>query len=174
MAEIIHVAFRQLGGEAQAPPIAPPWFIPGTEAVWQRIAETERALRAVVRKVYESQFGVMAATKLQDAVPEGQRETLLRALRGRPQGADPLSIVDYLYLGQLAPLLFAPDVWQKVREGFGGKADVKQWLQSALNTIAPVRNEIAHIREGHQDRLMRATVACNDVLEILGTFNIKS
>ena len=32
-----------------------------------------------------------------------------RALRTRPAGSDPLSIVDYLYLAQLPPLLFASD-----------------------------------------------------------------
>jgi hypothetical protein len=51
MADIIRVAFRQLGGEQDAPPVMPPWFLPGAEAVWQRIAETERALRAAVRDV---------------------------------------------------------------------------------------------------------------------------
>ena len=43
MANIIRVAFRQLGGEADAPPLTPPWFLPGAETVWQRIVETERA-----------------------------------------------------------------------------------------------------------------------------------
>ena len=33
--------------------------------------------------------------------------------------------------------------------------------------IAPVRNEIAHIREVERDRLLRASVACADVLEML-------
>jgi hypothetical protein len=35
------------------------------------------------------------------------------------------------------------------------------------NQIAPVRNEIAHVREIDQDRLLRASVACADVLEML-------
>jgi hypothetical protein len=51
MADIIRVAFRQLGGEPDAAPLTPPWFLPGAEAVWQRIVETERALRGVVRAV---------------------------------------------------------------------------------------------------------------------------
>ena len=54
MADIIRVAFRQFGGEADAPPLTPPWFLPGSEAVWQRIVETERALRGVVREVYSA------------------------------------------------------------------------------------------------------------------------
>jgi len=37
----------------------------------------------------------------------------------------------------------------------------------AVNQIAPVRNEIAHVREVGRDRLLRASVACADVLEIL-------
>ena len=57
MADVIRVAFRQLGGESDAPPHTPPWFMPGAEVVWQRIAETERALRAVVRHVYSLRFG---------------------------------------------------------------------------------------------------------------------
>jgi hypothetical protein len=33
--------------------------------------------------------------------------------------------------------------------------------------IVPVRNEIAHVREVGRDRLLRASVACADVLEML-------
>ena len=61
MADLTRVAFRQLGGEADAPPLAPPWFLPGAEAVWRRIAETERALRALVREAYATKFGDAAA-----------------------------------------------------------------------------------------------------------------
>jgi hypothetical protein len=107
MADIIRVAFRQLGGEPDAAPLTPPWFLPGAEAVWQRIVETERALRGVVRDVYSERFGETAAQKIEEALPEREREILTRALRARPAGAEPLSVVDYLYLGQIPPLLFA-------------------------------------------------------------------
>ena len=167
MADIIRVAFRQLGGEPDAPPLTPPWFLPGAEAVWQRIVETERALRGVVREVYAARFGEAAAQRIEEALPERERETLARALRARPAGSEPLSIVDYLYLGQLPPLLFAMDVWQDARHRFGGAPDAKQRLQSAVGQIAPVRNEIAHVREVDRDRLLRASVACTDVLEML-------
>ncbi|MBA3513665.1 MAG: hypothetical protein H0T77_04725 [Pyrinomonadaceae bacterium] len=118
MADIIRVAFRQLGGEADAQPLTPPWFIPGSEAVWQRIAETERALRGVVREVYAKRFGNHAAQKIEDSLPEREAESLARALRARSAAAEALSIVDYLYLGQLPNLLFAPDVWQEARTYF--------------------------------------------------------
>ncbi len=167
MAEITRVAFRQLGGEPDSPPLTPPWFLPGAEAVWQRIVETERALRGVVREVYAARFGEAAARRIEEALPERERETLLRAVRARPVGSEPLSIVDYLYLGQIPPLLFATDAWQDARHRFGGAPDGKQRLQSAVGQIAPVRNEIAHVREVDRDRLLRATVACGDVLEML-------
>jgi hypothetical protein len=64
MADIIRVAFRQLGGEPDAPPLTPPWFLPGSEAVWQRIAETERALRNLVREVYAKRFSETAARRI--------------------------------------------------------------------------------------------------------------
>ena len=167
MADIIRVAFRQLGGEPDAPPLTPPWFLPGAEAVWQRIVETERALRGVVREVYAARFGEAAARRIEEALPERERETLARALRARPAGSEPLSIVDYLYLGQLPPLLFAADAWQDARRRLGDAPDAKQRLQSAVGQIAPVRNEIAHVREVDRDRLLRASVACTDVLEML-------
>ena len=167
MADIIRVAFRQLGGEPNSPPLTPPWFLPGAEAVWQRIVETERALRALVREVYSERFRDAAARKIEDALSERERETLSRALRARPAGADPLSIVDYLYLGQLPPLLFANDVWQEARQRLGGASDGKQRLQSAVMAITPVRNEIAHVREIERDRLLRASVACGDILQML-------
>jgi hypothetical protein len=167
MAELIRVAFRQLGGEAGAPPLAPPWFLPGAEAVWQRIADTERGLRALVREVYASRFGDTAATTIQAKLPERDRESLMRALRARPPGSDPLTVVDYLYLGQLPPLLFANDVWQEVRSRLQDEADAKQRLQGAVGQIAPVRNEIAHVREVASDRLLKATVACDDIQALL-------
>lgn len=167
MADIIRVAFRQLGGEEDAPPLTPPWFLPGTEEVWRRIAETERALRAVVRDVYSTRFGDSAAARIEAAVPERERQTLARNLARRPAGAEPLSIVDYLYLGQLPPILFAQDVQQEARNRFIGAQDPKQRLLAAVDQIAPVRNEIAHVREIDRDRLLRATVACGDVLEML-------
>jgi hypothetical protein len=167
MADIIRVAFRQLGGEADQPPLTPPWFLPGAETVWRRITETERALRAVVREVYTTRFAESAASRIEEGLPENAREALGRALRARPLGSDPLTIVDYLYLGQIVALLFSPDVWETVRQRLGGVSDMKQRLQSAVNQIAPVRNEIAHIREVEQSRLLRATLACTDVLELL-------
>lgn len=167
MAEIIRVAFRKLGGEADAQPLNPPWFLPGAETVWQRIVETERALRGVVREVYAAAFGETAAQRIEGALAERERESLGYALRTRPAGAEPLSIVDYLYLAQLPPLLFAADAWQEARHRFGGAPDAKQRLQSAIGQIAPVRNEIAHVREVEQDRLLRASLACGDVLEML-------
>src|SRR5262249_46384782 len=74
MADISRVACRQLGGEPDAPPLTPPWFLPGAEGVWQRIAETERALRAVVREVYLAHFREAAARKIEEALPLRERE----------------------------------------------------------------------------------------------------
>jgi hypothetical protein len=167
MADIIRVAFRQLGGEADAPPLTPPWFLPGAEIVWQRIVETERALRGIVREVYAALFAEAAARRIEESVPERERESFARALRARPAGAEALSVVDYLYLGQLPSLLFAADIWQEARRHFSGAQDAKQRLQAAVSQIAPVRNEIAHVREVERDRLLRASVACADVLEML-------
>ena len=82
MADIIRVAFRQLGGEQDAPPVTPPWFLPGAETVWQRIAETERASAWRVREVYAALFGDSAAGRIEDAVPDGERQTLARNLAG--------------------------------------------------------------------------------------------
>ena len=167
MADIIRVAFRQLGGEQDAPPVTPPWFLPGAETVWQRIGETERALRTAVREVYVLRFGDSAAARIEAAVPEGDRQTFARNLARRPAGSEPLSVVDYLYLGQLTPILFALDVQQEARSRFSGAQDPKQRLLAAVGQIAPVRNEIAHVREIDPDRLLRASVACADVLDTL-------
>jgi hypothetical protein len=167
MADIIRVAFRQLGGEADTQPLAPPWFLPGSEAVWQHIAESERAIRSVVREVYAKRFGDRAAQKIEEALPEPERESLARALRARPAAAEALSVVDYLYLGQLPNLLFAQDVWQEARAHFREPQDAKHRLQTAVSQIAPVRNEIAHVREVDRDRLLRADLACSDVIEML-------
>ncbi len=167
MADLIRVAFRQLGGEASAPPLTPPWFLPGAESTWHRIVETERGLRRVVREVYTTRFAEAAARRIEEALPESARESLSRALRARPAGSDPLTVVDFLYLAQLPPLLFHSDVQQESRRRFGGASDAKQRLLAAITVIAPIRNEIAHVREIASDRLLRASAACVDVLEML-------
>lgn len=167
MAELTRAGFRQLGGEADETPIAPPWFVAGAEVVWQRIVQVERALRDVVRDVYVALYGDAAAEKIEKALPEQDRQNLAHSLRARPDGASALSIVDYLYLATLPNLLFLPEVWQEARTRFGGDKDSKGRLQVAIQQIAPVRNEIAHVREVAPDRLMRVSVACNDVLAMI-------
>jgi hypothetical protein len=92
MAGIIRVALRQLGGEPDSPPLMRPWLLPGADAVWQRIVETERVLRGVVREVYAARFGETAAPRIEEALPERERETLARGLRARPAGSEPLSL----------------------------------------------------------------------------------
>ena len=82
-------------------------------------------------------------------------------------GRSPVEYVPRVYLGQIPPLLFATDVWQEARHRLGGAPDGKQRLQSAIGQIAPVRNEIAHVREVDRDRLLRASIACADVLNML-------
>ena len=96
-----------------------------------------------------------------------ERGSLARALRARPATADPLTVVDYLYIAQLPSLLFANEVWQQARTRLGGAQDAKTKLQVAIGQIAPVRNEIAHVREVPQERLQRASLACGDVLQML-------
>jgi hypothetical protein len=167
MADLIRVAFRQLGGEAEGPPISPPWFPSGAESVWQRITEVERVLRGIVRQAYIRRFGERAAQNIEQGLSEAERTTLSRALRARPADADPISIVDYLYLSQLPALLFKSDVWSDVRQQFRDAQEVKQRIQAALKQIIPVRNEIAHVREVPPDRLLRAAAACSEMLEIV-------
>jgi hypothetical protein len=167
MADLIRVAFRQLGGESDATPLTPPWFTPGAEDLWTSIGDAERALRRVLRHVYTKKFGEMAAQKLEQTLPEREREALMRALRARPSGLEPLSVVDYLYLGQIPQLLFSEQTQQLAREALGEASDFKQKLNSAISQIAPVRNEIAHIREVSPDRLLRAKVACSDIMSMV-------
>jgi hypothetical protein len=116
---------------------------------------------------YTARFGNAAATRIESALSERERETLARSLRARPEGSEPLSIVDYLYLAQLLSLLFTADTQQEARLRFGGASDVKQRLISATEQIAPVRNEIAHVREVDRDRLLCASVACAHVLKMV-------
>lgn len=168
MAEIIRVAFRQLGGEPTAAPLTPPWFMPGAELVWDRIGQVERSLRAVVREVYAARFGESAAARIEAAVPEKERDQLARNLARRPAGTEPLSIVDYLYLGQLPGVLFSDAVQQDVRARLVGN-EPKKRISDAIAQIAPVRNEIAHVREVPSDRLLRAAAACAEILEAVNT-----
>jgi hypothetical protein len=168
MAEIIRIAYRKLGGEMEAPPLTPPWFLPGAEAVWRQIAETELGLRGLVKEVYALQFGNNVRESIEASLGATEREQLSRASRNMPSASDPLNIVDYLYLGQLAPLLFKQGVWQEVRQRLGNDADLKGKLQTAINHIVPVRNEIAHVREIALEKLQRASLACADIRAMLG------
>lgn len=167
MAEIVRVAFRKLGGEAEAQAVTPPWFLPGSEAVWQRLASTERALRAAIREVYSTTHRDLAALRITETLSEPERQSLERALRHRPAGADPLSVVDYLTLGQLPNVLFAASVWPAVQQRYGWSKESRQKLRSTLDQLIPVRNAIAHVREVEQNALLRATVAAEDIATML-------
>jgi len=168
MAEIIRVAFRQLGGESDSAPLTPPWFLPGAEMVWKKIGEVERALRNIIRDVYAAHFGESAAARIEASIPEKEREQLARNLARRPAGTDPLSIVDYLYLGQLPGVLFSDAVQQDVRTRLAGDQPKKR-INDAIAQIAPVRNEIAHVREVPSDRLLRAAAACAEISDAVNT-----
>lgn len=168
MADIIRVAYRKLGGEADSAPLAPPWFLPGAELVWKRIVETERSLRAVIRDIYAKKFGANAAQRIEDSIPAADRPALTKALRKRPSGADPLSVIDYLYLGQLPALIFSNDAWPEAQKRLKVGHDGKQQLETAVQQIASVRNEIAHVREVSTAQLQKTGVACNDLLEMIG------
>ena len=136
--------------------------------VWQSIANSERGLRNLVRAVYSERFGNAARERIEAGLGEREREALVRALRSLPVGSDPLRVVDYLYLAQLPVLLVREDVWPTVRPKLRGDGDVKAKLRAAIEQIMPVRNEIAHVREVSSDRLQRASVACADVLSMIG------
>lgn len=120
-----------------------------------------------MRAVYSARFQGKAAERIEAALSEQERLGLTRSLRSRPAGADALSVVDYLYLGQLVSLLFSGDVQQETRTRLGSHTDIKQRLAAGVTEIAPVRNEIAHVREVAPDRLMKASVACGEVLALL-------
>jgi hypothetical protein len=165
MADLIRVAFRQLGGEEEAPPLTPPWFLPGSEVIWQRISETERALRKVVREVYSTAFATAAAAKIAEVLPERDRRDVNHRT---PAGADPLACVDYLYLRHLPMLLFSATAWPTARAQLGGSDGVRDMLKGALERINRVRNDIAHSREVAPDELQRTSVACSDVLAAIG------
>ena len=168
MAHIIRAAYGALGGEAEGAAVTPPWFMPGADIVWSQIAAAERALRAVVREIYGMKYGAGAAARIEKALPDHEREALARALRSQQPGAEPLSLVDYLYLKQLPTLLIANDVWADAKVRLGNAADVKQRLLSTVDIIAPTRNEIAHVREVSAERLKKVSVACDDVLALTG------
>jgi hypothetical protein len=76
-------------------------------------------------------------------------------------------VIDYLYLGQLPALVFASDVWADAKKHLSVGADGKQSLQTAVQQIASVRNEIAHVREVSTTQLQKASTACNDVHAML-------
>jgi hypothetical protein len=52
-------------------------FLPGAEAVWQRIGETERVLRALVRDVYVTKFGDAAAPTIEAKLPENTNTSVM-------------------------------------------------------------------------------------------------
>ena len=121
----------------------------GVQCAARRAVQRERGLEITRQPALSP--GVLASTEV-------------RFPLGTPLSSRCPSIVDYLYLAQLPRLLFANDTQQEARSRLGGVKDAKQMLLIAIEQIAPVRNEIAHVREVSQDRLMKASVACGDVL----------
>ena len=52
------------------------------------------AALAVIREVYTKRYAAIAAARIEANIPERERESLVRALRSRPAGSDPLSVVE--------------------------------------------------------------------------------
>lgn len=103
--------------------------------------------KSILDEVQLKQRSTGAEPPDDSSLPERERESLSRALRSRPAGSDPLTVTDYLYLGQLLPL--------------------KGKLNVAVSAIAPVRNDIAHVREIDRERLLRATLAVSDIRQAI-------
>jgi hypothetical protein len=167
MADLIRAVCRQLDGEPEAAPLSPPWFLPSAEQRWKRIGETEHALRNVVAEVFAAVYGANAAARIRASLLGPAKAALGRAMRTRAGSDDIAALLDHLYLAQLPALLFAGDAWAEARGRFGDRADARRSLQEAVDAIAPVRNDIAHVREEERTALMRASVACDDVLAML-------
>jgi len=63
----------------------------------------------------------------------------LGGMQPRPAGAEALSIVDYLYLGQLVSLLFSPATQQEARARLGGGGVIFGTFPSAVSNLAQTR-----------------------------------
>jgi hypothetical protein len=137
IADTVRVTYRKLGGQAEAEALAPPRSLPASAAVWQRIAETEQALRAVIPAVYVASFKEDAARRIEQALPEQERASSVRALRARPVTPEPLTVIDYSYLAQLPSLLFTNAVWESAHDQLGGSSAMKQGLRAAIGPADP-------------------------------------
>ncbi len=150
-------------------PLTPPWFLPGAES---RLAadrgDGARAACASSARCTRHAFGEAAAQRIEEA-PAGART---REPRPRAPGAARGSGAAEHRRLPLPRLSYRPSCsrrtsGRKPAAASAGHRTRSRRLQAAISQIAPVRNEIAHVREVEQDRLLRATVACADVLAML-------
>ena len=106
--------------------------------------------------------------ELKRLVPEREREIARAGSQGRPAGSRP---AQHRRLPLSRPVATPPvspkDVRQDARTPLGRRAGREAAAPVGSRHIAPVRNEIAHVREIDQDRLLRASVACSDVMGML-------
>ena len=80
----------------------------------------------------QTRIGDTVAETIQAKSPERDRETLMRALRARPPGSALLTVVGYLYLGQLARCCLQTMSGRKLSQGCAIKLMLSSVLRARL------------------------------------------
>lgn len=143
---------------------------------WALVKDVELGLREVIRAYLRHH----PRETLEDVIAKGGDQSMLRTatrLRARTSTTthgdgelEPLDLLHFLYLGQLGRILTTGPIWRFVQRAFSDK----EWIESRLRSITPIRNHYAHFRPVAEAELVSCKVACLDILAALKTISIAS
>ncbi len=140
---------------------------PDEQKVWALIPKAELRLREIVSKAYLGKWEDTAEARMRTVLGDKSWETVERNRQkdARKIGAalNQASALDYVYLRQLVDLLVANDVSETFKSAF----KEKQRLVGLVDSITPVRNDLAHFRSVAPLELDRCRIACMDLLNLL-------
>ena len=106
----------------------------------------ELKLRTIVPRRLSERFGDHAASAIEGALDARERDMLARAAGiGQRYGWSQRCRLSLS--GNLPALSSKPMSGRRPAPDFGGDAEAKRRLQTAIEAIIPVRNEIAHVRK---------------------------
>jgi hypothetical protein len=143
-------------------------FQPATDPdIFTIISVLEKRLRGVVRQQYE--FSMKTLDKVHEKFEtvlgnKEYAEIAKRLKHSRNSGSVAIEFMDFMYLKQISQLMFAEWQW------FAGEFGEKIWLNSRLEKIIQVRNDLAHSRIVNSQDSATALRYCEEIKKRLDKF----
>lgn len=128
-----------------------------------KILDLERQLRILIRDEYDRAFPDGHEWRIRQLLSEADLCAIEGRMRHRSNehSESAVAIADFTYLDQLRQLMNRE--WRL----FSSRMDDKQRFNLRMDTLVPIRNELAHVRTVSELDLRKADVFCDELLSMV-------